>query len=250
MKQVLQIVCVAVVSLVLMPFQVSAETLEIKSHTADGSANLNGIPGQHGDTQAYLVAGMSGEPIEPRSAIMFFELPTVDDPNDLISADLRLYYVLGGEGNDADDGADVWGLGYQNAPSIDHAWYHASEMDAGAGVNVPTRTKIQDDIICGVSPSENQYYSTDQTGDGNLLAFLRDVYDSGAQGGDCAIVRLNFDSAPAASPRERYEVASADFAGGSYVPAITLEVIPEPVTLSLLALGGLAMVWRRRNVQG
>ncbi len=69
MKRVIQIVCVAVVSLALMPFQVSAETLEIKSHTADGSANLNGVPGQHGDTQACLVAGMSGEPIEPRSAI-------------------------------------------------------------------------------------------------------------------------------------------------------------------------------------
>ena len=123
-------------------------------------------------------------------------------------------------------------------------------MDVGAGVNVLTRTKIQDDIICGVSPSENQYYSTDQTGNGNLLTFLRDVYDSGAQGSDYAIVRLNFDSAPAASPRERYEVASADFAGGSYAPTITLEVIPEPATLSLLALGGLAMVWRRRTVQG
>jgi hypothetical protein len=222
-----------------------SETFLITSDAADGSANQDGTTG--GQDQGNLVAGVSGDERVSHSAILFFELPQVTSPSDLVAANLALYHTVGGGGNGADDGADVWGLGYiSTPPSIEASWYLESEEDLSPGVNIPSRWKIQDDLIAGVEPPLFQWYETDTTGDAELLNFLGELYHNGASGGDFAVLRLNFDSTPTTIPGARYEVASVAWGSGDFAPALTLEVVPEPMTMSLLTLGGVALLKRRK----
>jgi hypothetical protein len=227
---------------------VGAASIEIRTDTSDGIAVLNGTPGDHASGENHLVAGVSGDYLYRKSSILFFKLPDIGNSADILSADLRILYLRGDDNNGTQDSADVWGLGYETvaAPVIDHSWYHDSNTDTGAGVNVPSRTKIQDAIISGRGNTPNQWHSTDETGDANLLRFLRYLYDNGATEGNFAIIRINYDSVPSTSPMERYVFASGDAVPIDWAPTLTVEVIPEPATLSLLALGGLMALRRRR----
>ena len=59
--------------------------------------------------------------------------------------------------------------------------------------------------------------------------------------------RLNPDAPPDDANTRRYQVASANATAAGQRPTLTIEIVPEPSTLGVLAVPALGLLSRRRG---
>jgi hypothetical protein len=207
-------------------------------------------------TGALIIGNYGSDPARNGNAILFFELPS--NVQSIDAATLSVRVDLANYGSPSTRNVDAWGLGYQSGTSVDiNNWFNTSNTDAGAGVGIASRVKIQDNLLAGSSFTNSTTVISPpalRTTSGTALQdYLQSLYDAGAQGGDYAIIRLNLDYNPGTA-LSRYRILSGDNSDIGLRPVLQLEYTavpipaPEPST-GILIPGAIVLfgLKRRRN---
>ena len=174
-----------------------------------------------------------------RNTIFVFDLSEATLP--VASASLSVYYegyyILGVSQSTSAawrlKDVDLWFVGYSDAADDFPAGvtYLADTTDPN-----PDNVKLVDNFVSG-RPNADQWFST-----GDLPALV-DVLNDRPVGGDFVFFRLN-NVSESDSNNTGHTFASAD--NQDYRPYLDVTLIPEPSTLALLGLAGLALLKRRR----
>lgn len=203
------------------------------------------------------ISGSSGDSSRTQNnAIYFFELPALGAGEIVTSGNLSILYLdklvsVGG----LNFNVDVWGLGYVSTPTLDTDWLLFANTDGAAGVGVPDRTKIEDNILTPASDDPDftsVLVNTDSFGDVNMASFVNSLYSNGAEAGDYAVIRMNPDAnqnpdGPDGTPG--YTIGFFEDAGSTPMLTLNTAVIPEPAAMGALlgcASLMLAGIYRRR----
>ena len=129
---------------------------------------------------------------------------------------------------------DVWGLGFEPTATLDTAWLNFSQTDRNSGLGISERVLITDDLLTPSSFDPDGTEVTLPTSSVNLVSFLNDLYDSGAESGTAfAVIRLSMDSDPDFSiGTPGYVVGFSEFNGLD--PQLSFTAIPEPSTITFM----------------
>jgi len=171
----------------------------------------------------YLAAG--------QNAILIFELPTLTGGTTI--SDANLYDYVGMASGDIT--VDLYALRVSDSDAITTSDYYTGGDDTTAA------TKIMDTFFTTAGTGEGEPplfpdVNTDDTADGELATWLQDnAYSSGATpDATYAIFRLS------ATAESGFLFDFATMGNGAGHPGVlTIETIPEPATISLIALAGL-----------
>lgn len=155
------------------------------------------------------------------------------------SADLR-FRDWGRFGNSTlDFNVDLYGLTRVAATDAVLATDHyAGPVDVGA-------TMIQNDYITPASTPPEDHH-TDTLGDSVLSVWLNVVWAGGANAGQYAFLRLSPDKADGTYSWTGYTVLTTLAGYEEERPMLSYTLVPEPGTMTLLALAGVAALRRRR----
>lgn len=217
------------------------------SHDADGAAYGTGtFP-----VNDLIVGAATGANY---SGIAFFELPDRGGV-EIRDAVLKLTVVSAGTMPNAN--ADLYVLGYMSDPPLmNKSWLLITDTETrdgdtlGTGLGTDLPLKLVDNLVtAGTAMAVNAVTQTNTAQSIALGQYLNQLYDVyGAVAGDYVVIRVNPDfnewqgDNANASKNFRY--------GGSHRGAqaslLTITLVPEPASMSMLAVGALALLRRRR----
>ncbi|MFW6146039.1 MAG: PEP-CTERM sorting domain-containing protein [Planctomycetota bacterium] len=231
---------IACLTAVLVVAGVSADAamFDITSDTADTTIGLDGDGVAHVHWNGASSLGIGDDNAQYSkddvAAVVMFELPDLGgEIIDTANLSCRMSWgkwALSG-------GIDVYGVRYASSNSV-----QASDYGWGQPLTTGGGTLIQDDFIVHAGESQPMAtFETDDAADVVLATWLADAYDAGAAAGDYVFIRFNGDAQSANS----YSLVAANHSS-EMPPTLTITTIPEPATLSILALGALAAIRRRR----
>lgn len=171
--------------------------------------------------------------------VLVFQLPTLPAGEQFASASASI--------NIHDDiinssmGIDLYGLPARAAPDV-----LATDYYQGSGYD-PNATLIQSNFLTASTVLGIQPFS--DASQAALLSYLNAQYADGAGAGQYVFLRFS-PNADTISGWTSWTVLSEDAGGADEKPSLsyTAGPVPEPATLSLLVLGGLAVLRRRRNI--
>ena len=136
-------------------------------------------------------------------------------------------------------------------PAISSLLYNDAATDdrAGIGTALP-RLLLQDDFLTPAQYLANggtaAVRETSILAGTTLAGYLNALYASGVPDGSFLIVTLNPDAPPDDTLTNRYQIASANAADAAQRPALTIDVVPEPSAMGVLAVAAVAVLRRRR----
>lgn len=214
--------------------------ITVTGDPGDGDVGINGLAGSLADPTNRV--GVAGNDLHGQAAVFFFALPTLPSRAALVGAELDLQYMGVSQFTvtvTPEFNADLYGIGARSTPTILGSDYYDGPPSGGAGA------LLADDLITPSTAPGRLSVSG-----GALLDFVASLYQAdGTPTAAYAVFRASPDAhlPPFSSPYRGYELASADNTdGGSFVPQLTLTVVPEPGSLSLLASGVGTLVILRR----
>ncbi|HLL90771.1 MAG TPA: PEP-CTERM sorting domain-containing protein [Tepidisphaeraceae bacterium] len=220
----------------------------LNGNSADREVAQNGVLGVVNGGEARV--GQSTETNDAnngRNGVFVFQLPSLGSQETTFTdATLSLRLVGTAAAGNGNYTLDLYGLGRRaTADVLGTDYYEGNTEDA------TDATRLVDNFI---TPSTTT--GTRSASVAALSAYLTAQYADGAGAGQYVFFRLNPDSAtvpdqtPGADLRLGYQIATADNATVGNRPVLTYTAdttpVPEPTSLALLSLGGLAMVRRRR----
>lgn len=224
-------------------------TVSTQDAVAQDSNPRDGTGDTVGDVSATtLRAGLAGTTgsTTAQSVILVFELPTLtafQQINTTTGSENKLTFRFDGyrSGSSSNLGSlDLYGLAFRSSSTVLASDYFNGALDSAAGVSL-----IQNDIVAASNASSGTK-QTDAAADTALGTFLAAQYSNGAVGGDFVFFRLNFDGPTTPNEANGFTISSANNGTSGNRPTLTVDVIPEPSTALLGALGVLALLRRRR----
>lgn len=182
--------------------------------------------------------------------VMAFQLPTLQPGEQFATATFT--DQLASFSGTPTFNVDFYGL--SRAPAVDptvlSADFYAGNSDASA-------TRIQDNILTPSSPTRSSKpwpyasFTTSDSGNAALAAYLNAMYANGANAGKYVFLRLSPDLASMPTGNNAYNITSANAGNDFEHPTITYTVavaaIPEPATITALASAGIALLVRPKG---
>ena len=225
-KSALYVAALAALSMVAAQ-NASAAVIPIKSDRAD--LNMLSGEGANGSEWNLPVGRIYGS--QDRTALFMFLLPAI--PGETVTS-------ASFKANQSIAATSLFGFNVDMYAVRVGATTATTTADFGNGALSAVGTRIQDDFVIPSTPTG--YVNTNAAGDYALTSYLTSNYVAGQY----LIVRLNADysTAPTTPPDPYYSFRA--FESGD-AATLTLTTIPEPASLGLLGLSGLAMLRRRRQ---
>ena len=217
----------------------------INEDVDDGSTHIGlngaGTPIVYNPGEYIITAGddNSSSNRDDESAVLVFQLPnlageTISDAN--LSSSIKIQWPGAGS---YPLGLDLYGVRYSDTHTVLASDYLAIGS-TGNG------TLIQDDVV---SLANNNAGSasfiareTSASGDAALVTWLTDQYTAGATAGNFVFLRFT----PDASSSNPWQIASFGHTTEA-TPVLTIETIPEPATIGLVAAISGALLFIRRR---
>lgn len=218
----------------------------IRGDQGDGTIDVNGLPQDFSLTQ--LRVGAGGNNVRGLAPVFFFALPNVPSRASILGAELKIEYLGFSRGSpgvfvDPEFSADLFGLGGRATPTILSGDYYDGDA------SLSTDTLIQAGFITPTTGPGSL-----QTSGSSLLDFMTSLYGpDGTPTADYAVFRANADThlPPFSGDYRGYELASADNVNSSFVPRLSLAIVPEPSAFILASVAGVVGIgigaWRRRK---
>lgn len=206
----------------------------IGTEPQDANGTSVGNPGGHtlkiGSVGANLAT--SG-----RVPVYVFQLPDLGaTANPFAAADMQ--FSIAGTNAGTTVNVDLYGLARRDATAgVQTVDYFLGDLDT------TDATLIQDNIV--TPDMANVAVNTSAAGDLALASFLNAQYAAGAGAGQYVYLRVNVDGPMSASTG--YNGFTADDDVVENRPFITYSAVPEPASLGLIGLAGLALVRRRQS---
>ena len=170
-----------------------------------------------------------------RAAIFAFVLPDLGGEA-IGSANFRGF--LDNNTLTSDFSGDLYGLRTSSSVSILTTDWYGGALDGA-------HTRIMDNFVSAGTAEGN--VDTDATADSVLVSWLQDQYTGGAVAGEYVFFRINMDTTtPSAGVEARFDDGTT---GDATHGALTITTVPEPASVVLVGMAGLALflVRRRRN---
>lgn len=228
---------------------VTAGSISIPGDLGDGGVEANGwIDGLDGPA---LRVGSGGDDERGHAAVFFFELLvlSINSTDEITSAQIDLTYLGFAPFSfpqyvPTEDG-DLYGIGGRSTATVLPADYYDGSP------TIAPDTLIEASILTPTTDTGVLNLST--TGSSNLLTFVRSLYDpTGMPVENFAVFRVNMaiDVIPDSGDLYGYDLASAENVdnGGANIPQLTITVVPEPSSMTMVIVGALmlfAVAWRR-----
>lgn len=217
-------------------------SIHVESDPSDGLVTVNDAvagPSLLDIPRPIIRPGTGGNDSRGSAAVFFFELPTLGSPDDLTAASLRITYH-GIDGQTPNFNLDLFGLGARSDLAIVPSDYYDGPYEDSDDF------LIANDVI---TPS-SAVGAINVTGS-ELLNFIKSLYGpDGTPIGSHAVFRLNpdIDLPVFSAPLRGYSVSSGDDVPAN-VPTLTLETVPEPHSVLIWGILGVALVASRRNAR-
>jgi hypothetical protein len=226
-----------VVSLFLLLAGV-AQADVISASTADAQILSAGAGDQGSGSMFTQAAGIvikagrdSGANGRNVATVLVFQLPDLGAGQSFGTGSLTFNVAT----NTGDYGADLYGINAREASTVlTSDFYFGAALDTSSDV-----TKLQDDILKAASPT-GMKTSTD------ITAWLNTQYAGGANAGKYVFLRLSAAAGSGIFDIDNgFSITSAN--ATSNQPFLTYEAIPEPAALTMIAFGGLSILWLKRR---
>jgi hypothetical protein len=137
-------------------------------------------------------------------------------------------------------------------PNISALLYNDADTDArpAVGTAVP-RLLVQNNFLAPGDYIANggsiATRNTTAAADALLGGYLNSLYAAGVPDGSFLILTIMPDAPPGDAVTNRYQLASANATDPAQRPTLTIDVVPEPASLGLFAIGAAALLARRRR---
>ena len=245
-KSALYVAALAALSMVAVQ-NASAAKIAVSSGLADGNiyyrASVPDYGNTSGDSGDLLVGvGFPDGGIQQRVGIYVFKLPSLSAGETVTGASFQAY-LSEVQTNLASFNVDMYVTRVGSGTTYDYA----TDFGDGPTPAPVLGTLIQNDFVTPTTPKD-ALVNTSAAGNTALLNYLN--LPGNYVGGSYLFVRLNGDYSNLQNQEwANFMTADKGSQAGSagLMPTLTLTTVPEPASLALLGLSGLAMLRRRRQ---